>query len=252
MLNSTNSDPKATADPVLATMAVGAFAMTMLVGVRSGPHILRIQYYIRTLALRLQRLRQFAPILTEPYIQILFQAAALYDMGTIGIPDRILLKPGRLTPAEFEIMKTHTTMARDAIEQAEKALGFPVERVRTLKELACSHHEKWDGSGYPQGLVGTQIPLAARLLAVADVYDALVSNQVYKAGVAHEQAVVIIFQNRGSHFDPDVVDAFLEIEGEFQVIAQRYADTDLDMQKMIEYTANAIAEETSQYMPLLS
>lgn len=226
-------------------MAVAAFAMAALAETRdsgTGKHILRVQHYVRTLAQRLQAQPQFAAVLTEPYIKVLFQSAPLYDMGTIGIPDRILLKPSRLTPAEYAIMKTHTTLARDAIEHAEKSLGYRAELLQTVKEIAFSHQEKWDGSGYPQGLAGTQIPLSARLLAIADVYDALISDRVYKAGVPHEQAVGIIFQGRASHFDPDMVDAFMEIQDEFAAIARRYSDTELDMQKRIEYMANAIAE----------
>lgn len=228
-------------------MAVAAFAMAALAETRdsgTGNHILRVQHYVKTLAQRLQALPQFAAILTTPYINVLFQSTPLYDMGTIGIPDRILLKPSRLTPAEFAIMKTHTTLARDAIEHAEKSLGYRAELLQTVKEIAFSHQEKWDGSGYPQGLAGEKIPLSARLIAIADVYDALISDRVYKAGVPHEQAVGIIFQGRASHFDPDLVDAFMEIQDEFAAIARRYSDTELDMQKRIEYMANAIAEHT--------
>lgn len=246
-MNSPDLPPKADADSVLAAMAVAAFAMAALAETRdsgTGNHILRVQHYVKTLAQRLQAQPQFAAILTEPYINVLFQSTPLYDMGTIGIPDRILLKPSRLTPAEFAIMKTHTTLARDAIEHAEKSLGYRAELLQTVKEIAFSHQEKWDGSGYPQGLAGEKIPLSARLIAIVDVYDALISDRVYKAGVPHEQAVGIIFQGRASHFDPDLVDAFMEIQDEFAAIAQRYSDTELDMQKRIEYMANAIAEHT--------
>lgn len=227
-------------------VAVAILALTSLAETRdsdTGQHVLRVQQYVKTLAERVQTNPRFAAQLTAPYISLLIQSAPLYDMGTIGVPDRILLKPGRLTPAEFEIMQTHTTLARDAITHAEKALGGKSDMLQTVKELTYSHHEKWNGSGYPQGLSGDQIPLAARLIAVADVYDALISDRVYKAGVHHEQAVGIIFQGRASHFDPDLVDAFIEIQDEFRVIALRYPDTDQDMQKKIEYMANAIAED---------
>ena len=229
-----------------AAMAVTVFALASLAETRdadTGKHILRVQHYVRTLAQRLKDHPRFAAVLTPSFIDDLFQSVPLYDMGTIGIPDRILLKPSRLTPAEFEIMKTHTTLARDAIEHAEQTLGYRAELLKTLKELAYSHQEKWDGSGYPQGLSGGQIPPSARLMAIADVYDALISDRVYKAGVPHDQAVATIFQGRASHFDPDMVDVFIEIQDEFQAIAQRYADTDQDMQNKIEYMANAIAEE---------
>jgi putative two-component system response regulator len=139
-------------------------------------------------------------------------------------------------------MKTHTTLGRDAIEQAEQTLGTQVEFLRMAKEIAMSHQEKWDGSGYPQGLAGDDIPMSARLMAVADVYDALISERIYKSAIPHDRAVQIIFQGRGAHFDPDMVDAFIEIQPEIQAIAQRFSDTESSMQKKIEYMANAIAE----------
>ena len=235
----------ADADAVLAALTITTFAMASLAETRdsdSGQHIQRIQHYVKALVQRLQTLPQLATVLTEAYSHLLIQSAPLYDMGTIGIPDRILLKPGRLTLAELVIMRTHPTLARDAIEHAEASLGCRAELLQSLKEMAYSHQEKWDGSGYPQGLSGTQIPLSARLIALADVYDALISDRVYKAGVPHEQAVGIIFGERGSHFDPDLVDAFMEIHDEFHAIARRFADTEQDMQKKMEYMANAIAE----------
>lgn len=245
-MNSPESIPKTALDPVRDAMAVVIFAMATLAETRdsdTGNHILRVQNYVKTLALRLKDHPRFAATLTDDYVRVLFQSVPLYDLGTLGIPDRILLKPSRLTKAEFEIMKTHTTLARDAIEHAEKALGYKAGLLQTVKDLAYSHQEKWDGSGYPQALSGDQIPLSARLMAIADVYDALISDRVYKAGVPHDQAVGIIFQGRASHFDPDMVDAFIEIQDEFEAIARRFADTDEDMQKKIEYMANAIAEE---------
>jgi putative two-component system response regulator len=244
-LKTPDSSPKSNADPVLAAMSVAAFAMVSLAGVRSSDtskHILRVQYYIRTLAQWLQGHPRFEDALTESFLNTVFHSAPLHDMGAIGIPDRILLKPTSLTPAEFDIIKTHTTQARDAIESAEMALGFPAPLLQTVKDIAYSHHEKWDGSGYPQGLSGEQIPLSARLMAIADVYDALISDRVYRVGVSHEHAVAIIFQGRASHFDPDMVDAFIEIQDEFHEIAKRFADTEQDMQRKIEYMANAIAE----------
>lgn len=234
------------ADPAHAATAVAAFAIVSLAGTRSsdtGQHILRVQHYVQALVQRLTDHPRFAAALTESYCRILFQSALLHDMGTIGIPDRILLKPAALSPAEYEIIKSHPTLARDAIERAELALGYQAPLLQTVKELVYSHHEKWDGSGYPQGLAQEQIPLSARLIAIADVYDALISERVYRAGLPHVQAVGIIFQGRASHFDPDMVDAFIEIQDEFQAIALRFADTELDMQRKITYMANAIAED---------
>ncbi len=245
-MNLRDSSQETVADSVLEGMAVVAFTLAKLAGARSSDtanHIWRIQHYLKCLAQRLQAHPRFAAALTEPYINLLYFSAPLHNLGTIGIPDWILLKPSSLTPAEQAVMKTHTTLAHDVIEQVERNFGYKGEPFTTLKEMAHSHHEKWDGSGYPQGLSGEQIPLSARLMAIADVYEGLISNRVYKVGVPHDQAVAVIFQARGSHFDPDIVDAFIEIQDDFQGIAQRYADTDQDMQRMIEYMANAIAEE---------
>jgi putative two-component system response regulator len=147
----------------------------------------------------------------------------------VGIPDRILLKPGRFEPAEFEIMKTHTTLGRDAIQAAENSLGLQVDFLSLAKEIAYSHQEKWDGSGYPLGLKGEAIPVSARVMAVADVYDALISRRVYKDSMPHEKAVAIIEEGRGTHFDPDMVDAFLSMQDDIRAIALRYADSDADM-----------------------
>ena len=197
----------------------------------TGNHIRRTQHYVKALAAKLRTHPRFASVLTDNYIQMLFKSAPLHDIGKVGIPDRILLKPGRLTPEEFEIMKTHTTLGRDAIEHAEIQLGMPVEFLSTAKEIALSHQEKWDGSGYPQGLAGEAIPLSARLMAVADVYDALISRRVYKNSVPHEQAVAIIQEGRGVHFDPDITDAFVELQESFRAIAARFADSDDDMSR---------------------
>ena len=208
----------------------------------SESHILRVQNYVLSLAQALSKHPHFAELLTPAYIDMLFLSVPLYDMGSIGIPDRILLKPGRLTPDELTIMRTHPTIGHAAIERAEKTLGRASPRLALAKELVLCHQEKWDGSGYPRALAGADIPVSARILAIADVYDALISSKVYKDGVPHDKAVQVIFGERGAHFDPDMVDAFIEIQDEFAAIAQRYADTEADMQHKIEYMANAIAE----------
>jgi len=223
------------------------FALATLAELRESDtesHILRVQRYVRALANKLQAHPAHAAILTPAYIDTLTHTTPMYDMGTVGIPDRILLKPGRLTPDEITIMRTHTTQGHDAIVRAEKTLGRSSPLLKTAKEITLSHQEKWDGSGYPQGLKGTQIPLSARIVALADVYDALISSKVYKAGISHDEAVAVILAESSAHFDPDVVDAFIEIHAEFQTIAQRFVDTDADMQQKIEYMANAIAEIT--------
>ena len=228
-----------------AAQDVTILAMTSLAETRdsdTGNHIRRIQHYVKALAQSLKDHPRFAGQLDAQAISLLFKSAPLHDIGKFGIPDRILLKPSSLSPEEFEIMKTHTTLGFEAIEQAEKALGLQPPMLRTAKEIVLSHQEKWDGSGYPQGLKGDAIPMSARLMAVADVYDALISQRVYKAALPHDRAVQIVFQGRGSHFDPDMVDAFIGIQDEFQAVAERFADSDSNLQKKMEYMANAIAE----------
>jgi putative two-component system response regulator len=195
----------------------------------TGNHIRRTQHYVRVLAQKLQNHPRFGYFLSDQTIDLLFKSAPLHDIGKVGIPDRILLKPGRFTPDEFEIMKTHTTLGRAAILAAEKQLGMEVEFLSHAKDIAYYHQEKWDGSGYPEGLQGDAIPISARLMAVADVYDALISRRVYKEGMAHDKAVAIIREGRGNHFDPDMVDAFLELEDAFRAIAARYVDSDDDL-----------------------
>lgn len=195
----------------------------------TGNHIRRTQFYVKALASKLQSHPRFSSFLTDSMIEMIYKSAPLHDIGKVGIPDRILLKPGRFDPAEFEIMKTHTTLGRDAIQAAENSLGLKVDFLSLAKEIAYGHQEKWDGSGYPLGLQGEAIPVSARVMAVADVYDALISRRVYKDSMPHEKALAIIQDGRGSHFDPEMVDAFLSIQDEIREIALRYADSDADM-----------------------
>lgn len=195
----------------------------------TGNHIRRTQFYVKALAEKLSNHPRFSAELTERDIRMIYKSAPLHDIGKIGIPDMILLKPGRYTPEEFEIMKSHTIKGYDAIERAERQLGMKVGFLQIAKQIALSHQEKWDGSGYPQGLAGDDIPLAARLMAVADVYDALISRRVYKDGMPHEKALQIMREGRGNHFDPDILDAFMEIEGTVRAIAIYYADSDEDI-----------------------
>jgi putative two-component system response regulator len=205
----------------------------------TGNHIRRTQRYIKSLAWKLSTNPKFSDFLTPQTIGLLFKSAPLHDIGKVGIPDRILLKPGKLTDEEFEIMKTHTTLGRDAIAHAEQELGEDVAFLTLAKEIAYSHQEKWDGSGYPQGLKGDEIPISARLMAVADVYDALISRRVYKEPMSHERAVEIITQTSGRHFDPDVVEAFLAVQDNFHATAISYADTAADIQTKIDYLSIA-------------
>lgn len=220
-----------------AIQDVTILAMASLAETRdndTGNHIRRTQHYVRLLARHLQSHPRFRDFLNDETIDLLFKSAPLHDIGKVGIPDRILLKPGRLTPEEFEIMKTHCQLGRDAIQHAEDQLGIQVDFLHYAKEIAYSHQEKWDGSGYPQGLAGDAIPISARLMAVADVYDALISRRVYKEGMPHAQAIAIICQGRGQHFDPDMVDAFVTLSDQFQAIAQRYTDSDAELARKVQ------------------
>ena len=190
----------------------------------TGNHLRRTQHYVRALAEALRHHPRFCALLDDQTIELIFKSAPLHDIGKVGIADQILLKPGRLEAAEFEVMKTHTTLGYQALVQAEEMLGSPVSFLRIAKEIALCHHEKWDGSGYPNGLMGEAIPVSARLMAVADVYDAVVSRRVYKSEMTHEKAVGIIREGAGRHFDPDVVAAFVGLEKHFEHIALRYSD----------------------------
>jgi putative two-component system response regulator len=207
-------------------------ALTSLAETRdneTGNHILRTQRYIRALAEALRGHPRFAHYLCDETIALLYKSAPLHDIGKVGIPDRILLKPGRLDADEFEIMKTHAALGYAAIRRAVERVGRPVAFFQTAGEIALSHQEKWDGSGYPQGLAGESIPISARLMALADVYDALISKRVYKEAFSHARALEIILEGRGSHFDPDLVDAFLSIQYECLDIATQYSDSDEDI-----------------------
>ncbi len=216
---------------VMAIQEVTIMALASLAETRdndTGQHIRRTQNYVRELARQLQPHPRFSHFLSDATIEMLYRSAPLHDIGKVGIPDRILLKPGKLTTEEFEIMKTHTTLGWQALEHAEQTLGTQVGFLQVAKEIALSHQEKWDGSGYPQALAGTAIPISARLMAVADVYDALVKRRIYKQPFPHEQAVQMIQAGSGEHFDPDVVEAFLQIHERFRAIAAEFEDPDGD------------------------
>jgi putative two-component system response regulator len=221
---------------ILAIQDVTILAMASLAETRdneTGNHIRRTQFYIKVLAEKLKNHPRFSHFLTTENINLLFKSAPLHDIGKVGIPDSILLKPGKLTFEEFEIMKTHTTLGRDAILHAEKQLGMQVNFLKFAKEIAYSHQEKWDGSGYPEGAAGELIPIPARLMAVADVYDALISRRPYKEGMSHEKAICIMKEGRDTHFDSDVLDTFIQYQEEFKNIATRFADTDEDIEKKL-------------------
>ena len=206
-----------------ATMvAMGSLAETR--DNETGNHIRRTQHYLKTLATKMKEHSRFSAALDAETVGLLYKSAPLHDIGKVGIPDRILLKPDKLTIEEFEIMKTHTTLGRNAINAAEKLLDTPTSFLHFAREIAWTHHEKWDGKGYPQGLNGDEIPIAGRLMAVVDVYDALLSKRVYKSAIPHESAVAMIKEQAGAHFDPLVIDGFLEISGQLQEISRRFAE----------------------------
>ncbi len=189
----------------------------------TGAHIRRTQNYVKLLAEYLQENPRFSHFLNENTIDLIYKSAPLHDIGKVGIKDEILLKPGKLTSDEFEAMKLHTVYGRSALSAAEETLGSN-SFLSLAKEIAFTHQEKWDGSGYPQGLKGEEIPVSGRLMAIADVYDALISKRVYKPALPHDEAMEIIRQGRGSHFDSDVVDAFLALEEQIKSIAKKNTD----------------------------
>ncbi len=203
-------------------VAVGSLAETR--DNETGNHIRRTQHSMRILAVRLRRITRFADFLTAETIEVLYKSAPLHDIGKVGIPDRILLKPGKLTPEEFETMKTHTTLGRNAILAAEKLINSPNSFLRIAREIAWSHHERWDGKGYPEGRAENDILMPGRLMAVVDVYDALISRRVYKPSFPHETAVAMIREGAGTQFDPDIVAAFLGAAGEIDEVTKRFND----------------------------
>ncbi|MGZ8216418.1 response regulator [Methylomagnum sp.] len=210
---------------------VSILALAYLAEIRdteTGNHLRRTQGYIRVLAGHLKTHPRFSAFLSDANIQTLVKSAPLHDIGKVGIPDRILLKPGRLTAEEWAIMKTHAFLGSEAIRRAEGEAGQPIEFLRMARDIAHFHHERWDGAGYPDGLAGDDIPISARLMALADVFDALISRRVYKPPLSIEDVAKIIAKDRGRRFDPDVTDAFLVRVSDFEAIARRYADHDND------------------------
>ncbi|MGD9645810.1 MAG: HD domain-containing phosphohydrolase [Pirellulales bacterium] len=197
------------------------FAMAKLTESRdndTGLHLDRIREYCRILSQELSTWPEYHEEIDGEYIQLLYLTSPLHDIGKVGIPDSVLLKPGPLTPEEFEIMKQHTTIGGETLQAV--TLAHPEARYLSMaRDIAFTHHERWDGTGYPFGLRGREIPLCGRLTALADVYDALTSRRVYKAKMGHSEARQIIFEGAGSHFDPDIVEAFRRREDEFTRVA---------------------------------
>ncbi len=186
--------------------------------VESSNHTRRTQHMMKLICEHLRNKGSYGGILTEAYINELFSTAPLHDIGKVGIPDSILLKPGKLTDEEFEIMKKHVTYGVDALKYAGSN-GSSVSFIKTATEIVGTHHEKFDGTGYPYGYAGKDIPLSGRLMAIIDVYDALVSERVYKPAFTHEEAMKIVGDGKNKHFDPDIVDAFFDIELEIKNVS---------------------------------
>lgn len=210
-----------------AVQDVSIRALARLAEVRddaTGKHLLRTSLYVKALAKILQGNPRFTLVLTDHVIDLLAKSAPLHDIGKVGIPDRILMKPGKLTDEEWTIMKTHAWLGAHAIEMAEKDSEVSLEFLTLAKEIAHWHHEKWDGTGYPDGLKWDAIPISAKLMAIADVFDALVSRRVYKEGFSYEKTKEIIAAGRGFHFDPLILDAFISNYEIFTGIANLHKD----------------------------
>ncbi len=208
------------------TRNAAIFAMAKLVesrDPRTGGHLERIQYYCLVLAEWLARHGALPYRKDRDYRRMIYLTSALHDIGKIGVPDAVLLKPSDYSEREFELMKRHTTFGAEALESA-LAKSPDAAFLRMGKDIAATHHERFDGSGYPRGLRGDEIPLCGRIVALADVYDALTSTRVYKEALPHEIAKSMIEQEAGSHFDPEVVRAFLANEDIFRDMAERFVD----------------------------
>jgi putative two-component system response regulator len=210
----------------LETRDVATFALAKLVESRdheTGEHLERVRGHARVLADHLAGVPELCPEADAEYIRLIHQTSPLHDIGKVGIPDRVLLKPGKLTPAEFEIMKTHTTLGASTLDAAVEM--FPnVGFLRMARDIALTHHERYDGTGYPRGLKGDAIPLCGRIVALADVYDALTSKRMYKDAFPHAMARSIIVGESGEHFDPRVVGAFVATEARFVSIRERFSE----------------------------
>lgn len=186
----------------------------------TGEHVLRVAELCRLLADKLRSREKYRGYINDSYVEYIFKAAPLHDIGKVGIPDSILLKPGKLTPEEFEIMKTHTIIGEETLlEVKQRYSGYKF--LEMAVNIARHHHEKWDGTGYPDGLSGDKIPLSARIMAVADTYDALRSKRVYKDALSHAESLEVIRQGAGTHYDPEIVEVLLEYEDEINEIYKK-------------------------------
>jgi putative two-component system response regulator len=214
---------RAAENEVIQSVSIRALAhLAEIRDPETGLHILRTQAYVRLLAAQLEEHPRFSHILVRRFSDLLTLSAPLHDIGKVGIPDHILLKPGELSPQEWEVMKAHTHLGAEAIATAERDIDMPIDFLSPAKEIARWHHERWDGLGYPDGLRGEAIPVSARIMALADVFDAIISPRIYKHSTPFDEARDIIAESSGKHFDPEIVEVFLGNFGEFKAVAQRY------------------------------
>ncbi len=217
----------------LQSRDVTIFALAKLAESRdpeTGAHLERMREYCRILAKQISHDEKYAEIVDGDYVQMIYLTSPLHDIGKVGIPDSVLLKSGRLTESEFDVMKQHTVIGAETLDAAVKAHP-EAQYLRMARDIAWTHHERFDGMGYPQGLSGLEIPLCGRIVAVADVYDALTSKRVYKSAYSHETARSIIVEGAGEHFDPDVVGAFLATEDQFLQVRELFDSRDDDSAK---------------------
>lgn len=210
----------------LETRDVAIFALARLAESRdpeTGAHLERVQHYSRLLAQRMAALPNYRDKIDGEFIRLVFITSPLHDIGKVGIPDAVLLKPGPLSAREYSVMKTHVTIGAECLDAALRR--YPEARfLQIARDIAATHHEWYDGTGYPNGLKGDDIPLCGRIVALADVYDALTCKRVYKEEFAHDIARSIIIQEAGTHFDPDVVAAFCDVESEFIRVRERFSE----------------------------
>lgn len=210
----------------METREMTIFALAKLAESRdneTGQHLERVQRYSLILTQELAKNSSYAGQIDPEFVRLVYQTSPLHDIGKVGIPDSVLQKPGKLTPEEFEIMKRHPVLGAETLDAALEK--YPEARfLRVAREIAATHHERWNGAGYPLGLMGLDIPLSGRIVAVADVYDALTSKRCYKAAFSHEKAREILVEDSGKHFDPEIIKAFLAVEAEFVRIRQKFAE----------------------------
>jgi putative two-component system response regulator len=232
---------------LLRTQETVIFALAKLSDSRdpdTGDHLERISYYSSTLAAALRQHPDFRDVVTPSLVRLIGISSALHDIGKVGVEDSILKKPGSLTTAERSRMQLHTRVGEDCLKEIERRLGTS-NFLQMAREIASAHHERWDGTGYPLGLAGEQIPVAARIVALADVYDALSSKRVYKDALPHEKCVELILQEAGKHFDPRLAEVFAQIEPSFRVISRHLgAASDATAEHRPARVASRGADET--------